>query len=310
MSLKFWDEAFHATTYLINHTPSKVIDFATPLERMFNETPDYSLLHMFGCACWPNLRPYNTCKLQFCSKRCVFIGYGNMHKGYKCLDISTGWVYISQDIVFDEQVFPFSTLHPNIGAQLRAEINLLPPELVSSRGTMLQAPDSGLCSNQIPSENSALEGDFMQGVTSTRPEVDLAPGAAAPTTSAPSTSGSMPAPGESAGAAGESPPLPSSGVLPCAPHQSPPATPDPVSSTPPREPAAIGGQAAAGSADAVAPVLPSDSLGSSVAASPTPDPVSTDQGRPRTRAQDGIRKPKVYTDGTVRYGFLTTLEFI
>jgi histone deacetylase 1/2 len=32
-----------------------------------------------------------------------------MHKGYKCLDKSTGRIYISRDVVFDETVFPFAT---------------------------------------------------------------------------------------------------------------------------------------------------------------------------------------------------------
>jgi hypothetical protein len=32
-----------------------------------------------------------------------------MHKGYKCLDRSTGRIFISRDVVFDEKVFPFST---------------------------------------------------------------------------------------------------------------------------------------------------------------------------------------------------------
>jgi hypothetical protein len=32
-----------------------------------------------------------------------------MHKGYKCLDRSTGRIFISRDVVFDEAVFPFST---------------------------------------------------------------------------------------------------------------------------------------------------------------------------------------------------------
>ena len=32
-----------------------------------------------------------------------------MHKGYKCLDRSTGRIYISGDVIFDESVFPFAT---------------------------------------------------------------------------------------------------------------------------------------------------------------------------------------------------------
>lgn len=39
----------------------------------------------------------------------MFLGYNNMHKGYKCLNKSTGQVYISWDVVFDEHNFPFST---------------------------------------------------------------------------------------------------------------------------------------------------------------------------------------------------------
>jgi hypothetical protein len=41
------------------------------------------------------------------------------------LEISTGRVYISRDVVFDENVFPFALLHPNAGAQLRKELLLL-----------------------------------------------------------------------------------------------------------------------------------------------------------------------------------------
>jgi hypothetical protein len=52
-----------------------------------------------------------------------------MHKGVKCLDISTGRVYISRDVVFDEDVFPFKELHPNAGALLRRDILLLDSSL-------------------------------------------------------------------------------------------------------------------------------------------------------------------------------------
>jgi hypothetical protein len=79
------------------------------MELLFHETPDYTFLRVFGCACWPNLRPYNNHKLAFRSTQCVFLGYSSMHKGYKCLDRSTGRIYISRDVVFDEHFFPFAS---------------------------------------------------------------------------------------------------------------------------------------------------------------------------------------------------------
>jgi hypothetical protein len=54
------------------------------------------------------------------------------HKGYKCLDVSSTRIYISRDVIFDEEVFPFSNLHPNAGARLRSEIALLHQTLIPS----------------------------------------------------------------------------------------------------------------------------------------------------------------------------------
>jgi histone deacetylase 1/2 len=105
MPLKFWDEAFLTATYLINMLPSKPLKFQTPTEKLLNITPNYESLRICGCACWPNLRPYNKRKLPFRSKQCIFIGYIPIHKGVKCLDVTTGRVYISRDVVFDENVF-------------------------------------------------------------------------------------------------------------------------------------------------------------------------------------------------------------
>jgi hypothetical protein len=81
------------------------------------------------------LRPYNDRKLAFRSKQCVFLGYSNLHKGFKCLDPSIGKVYISCDVVFDEKVFPFSRLHPNDGARLQSELAVLPDSLLNSNSS-------------------------------------------------------------------------------------------------------------------------------------------------------------------------------
>jgi histone deacetylase 1/2 len=89
MPLKFWDEAFLTTTCLINMLPSKVIDFATLVEKLLQIKPNYDSLRIFGCACWPNLRPYNKRKLAFRSKQCVFLGYSPRTSGKQV--ISPGW---------------------------------------------------------------------------------------------------------------------------------------------------------------------------------------------------------------------------
>jgi hypothetical protein len=130
MSVKYWDDTFLATTFLINRVPTKVLNFSSPLERLFKEKTNFESLRTFGCACWPNLHPFNTHKLQFHSKQCVFLGYSTMHKGFKCLDVAEGRVYISQDVVFNETVYPFSKLNPNAGARLRAEIQFLPSDSI------------------------------------------------------------------------------------------------------------------------------------------------------------------------------------
>jgi transposase InsO family protein len=68
MPLKFWDEAMLAAVYLVNRLPTKVLNNSTPLERLHNKKSDYTALLIFGCACWPHLRPYNNQKLAFRSK--------------------------------------------------------------------------------------------------------------------------------------------------------------------------------------------------------------------------------------------------
>jgi len=156
MPLKYWDEAFLAATYLINRTPSKVLQFQTPLERLCQMKPDYMSLRIFGCACWPNLRPYNSHKLQFRSKQCAFLGYSNLHKGFKCLDIDSGRIYISRDVVFDENIFPFAKLNPNAGARLRAEVSLLPSLFISDTlgGDRVQNHVHNVPTNVSPSLHS------------------------------------------------------------------------------------------------------------------------------------------------------------
>lgn len=63
LPLKFWDHAFHTTIYLINCLPSIFHNHIIPFQVIYNKMPDYTFLKVFGCACFPLIRPYNKHKL-------------------------------------------------------------------------------------------------------------------------------------------------------------------------------------------------------------------------------------------------------
>ena len=111
MPLDFWWEAFSAAVFFINRTPSVVLQFNSPFQCIFHQIPDYSALKVFGCACFPYLRAYNTQKFDFHTTKCVFLGYSSDHKGYKCLH-SSGRIYIAKSVIFNEKEFPFSLGFP------------------------------------------------------------------------------------------------------------------------------------------------------------------------------------------------------
>jgi len=128
MPLKYWDEAFLTASFLINRLPFPVTNHKSPFELLFHKPPNYAFLKVFGCVCWPHLRPYNTHKLDFRSKLCVFLGYSLHHKGYRCLHIPSGKIYISRHVIFDETIFP-SNLPSTLASSLNSHSVSLPSHL-------------------------------------------------------------------------------------------------------------------------------------------------------------------------------------
>jgi histone deacetylase 1/2 len=106
MPRKYWVEAFETSVYLINSLPTPVLAGKSPYKILFNTIPDYKLLKTFGSACFPCLHPYQQHKFQFHTTKCVNLGYSEVVKGYKCLS-STGRIYISRNVVFNEAEFQF-----------------------------------------------------------------------------------------------------------------------------------------------------------------------------------------------------------
>ncbi|KAK2984661.1 hypothetical protein RJ640_006644 [Escallonia rubra] len=82
-----------------------------------DRAPNYSFLRVFGCSCFPLLRPYHSRKFNFRSTPCVFLGYSPNHHAYRCLDKATGRIYIARHVRFNEDFFPFSQSSPPPPAQ-------------------------------------------------------------------------------------------------------------------------------------------------------------------------------------------------
>jgi len=106
--IKFWEESFVTTIHVINTLPTPVLQNKSPHEILFKEKPDYTRFKVFGCVCYPLLRPYNKHKLEFIFACCLFLGYSLNSRGYICLS-SEGKTYVSCHVVFNENVFPYST---------------------------------------------------------------------------------------------------------------------------------------------------------------------------------------------------------
>jgi len=259
----------------------------------------------------------------------VFLGYSDSHKGFKCLDPSEGRIYISRDIVFDEQVFPFHFLHPNAGMQFRAEIALLPPSLLPPSSTFGDAILLDQNSPDTVSTNPSSTSPASLVPTGTNLEAGDAPTAQPDAADSESTRrhfmclpvrdstriGDDPPTGSTPSAAAAS----SLGSAPLDLDLVPSGLSAPAPQSPsPTNPAASGVLAQPdpspeGITDPHAPELTGEihGSGSSIpdasASVPVADPAPAPPSCPITRAQHGIRQPKWYTDGTVRWGMSATV---
>ena len=49
----YWPFAFATAVYLINRMPAEVLSGASPYAKLFDQTPNYTKLWVFGCLCFP-----------------------------------------------------------------------------------------------------------------------------------------------------------------------------------------------------------------------------------------------------------------
>ena len=123
-----------------------MLSHSTLVTKIFDTKSNYSSLKTFGCTCFPCIQPYQSHKFQFHYIKCVFLGYSDSFKGYKCMS-STGQIYISRHVVFNEQGFPFK-----LGFLNTKQLEI--PIIVSSHTWFPTLNSSPLSSSKLASHSS------------------------------------------------------------------------------------------------------------------------------------------------------------
>lgn len=112
LPVKFWGESILTAVYLINRTPTPLLDDKTPYEILHKAPPSYTHLRVFGSLCFAKRQTATTDKFGPRSRRCVFVGYPHGQKGWRVFDIELREFFVSRDVIFHETTFPFISPSP------------------------------------------------------------------------------------------------------------------------------------------------------------------------------------------------------
>ncbi|KAG7599495.1 Reverse transcriptase RNA-dependent DNA polymerase [Arabidopsis suecica] len=165
--IEYWSYSLAAAVFLINRMPTPILSNVSPYEVLFQSTPNYTRLRVFGCLCYPWLRPYSQHKLSPRSTPCIFFGYSLTQSAYLCYDFSTAKMFVSRHVEFHENEFPLSSFlsstntlhessssvfHPVSATRVYREplITSSPPSLDPSPTTTEPIPSD---SDSSPTEN-------------------------------------------------------------------------------------------------------------------------------------------------------------
>lgn len=99
---RFWAKCMRTAAYIINRLPQPKLGFKSPHEMLWKVKPTISHLKVFGCICYVFVPDHLRSKFGKKAIRCIFVGYDDARKGWRCCDPTTEKCHTSRNVVFDE----------------------------------------------------------------------------------------------------------------------------------------------------------------------------------------------------------------
>lgn len=124
-----WSYAISHAVYLLNRTPSKVLNDCSPFQLLFDKLPDLSNLRVFGSLCYVSTLLAHISKFNNRARKCAFLGFKPGVKGFVAYDIAAKEVITSRHATFHELIFPCSqTSSPLTQWQCYTTLDPNPPQ--------------------------------------------------------------------------------------------------------------------------------------------------------------------------------------
>ncbi|GJV13453.1 cysteine-rich receptor-like protein kinase 8 [Tanacetum coccineum] len=100
-----WGYCILTATYLINRLPSKILNYKSPYELLYNQPPPLDHLRTIGCRSYVHQNTSD--KFHPRAIPTILIGYPQNQKGYLLYDPITTKVHTSRHVTFDENLFSY-----------------------------------------------------------------------------------------------------------------------------------------------------------------------------------------------------------
>lgn len=98
----FWAEAVATAAYIINRSPSKVLEEQTPEEKWSGKKPNLAHMKIFGSKAMVHVPKQKRLKWDKKSEEMIFMGYCDNTKGYRLYNPRNKQIITSRDVIFIE----------------------------------------------------------------------------------------------------------------------------------------------------------------------------------------------------------------